>query len=834
MRASARAAQCHIRGLGPRAPSTRVGRALACAGGVVDALERFVFRRRGAVLVALAAFTLLTGWQALGIRLDTAFEKHLPLGHPYIKTFLKYRDQLVGVNRVIVVLQVREGDIWNPRFLRRLSKLTDAVAYLPGIDRRTVTSLWTPNIRYIEITEEGMRSEDMIGANVTVENLDQADVDRVRDRVLRSGLVGQLVANDFSAAMVAAEAIGVDLDTGQAVGTLDLARRLETAVRQPFQDDFTEVRIIGFAKLMGDIADAFWPGLPDLSWPSISRALRSVLVFFFIAFALTAAAVYAYARSWILTFLALFCSLVSGVWQFGVMHWLGYGIDPLAILVPFLVFAIGVSHGIQQVNLIAKRISVGDDSLGAARSAFRGLLVPGSMALVTDIVAFATLVLIPIPAVQDLGITAAIGVAFKVVSNLLMLPLMASYFRFDGGFAHRFARSEALSTRLMKLVGLVAGRRAAVSALGIFAVLFGVGTWQARNRQVGDLQAGATELRSDSRYNQDARFITGHFSFGLDVLTVLAETPKDSCIDYETLHYLDRFSWYMQNTPGVVSVMSAPVVARYINAAWNEGNLDWRDVPRNRYSLMQVTSSIPEALGLFNADCTLMPVSIFTVDHRAATIRQVVAAAETFRRENPSKKVRLRMASGNVGVQAATNQVLERAEGPMLAWAYASIVALVLLTYRDWRAVLCCCLPLSLGTVFGYWFMHEMEIGLKVATLPVMVLAVGIGVDYAFYIYNRLQYHVQAGFDVTTAYRQALLETGNAVVFTGLTLAVGVSTWAFSPLKFQADMGLLLAFMFLVNMVMAATALPAVAVVLDLLVPKRPRAGTQTLPPGGS
>jgi predicted RND superfamily exporter protein len=179
------------------------------------------------------------------------------------------------------------------------------------------------------------------------------------------------------------------------------------------------------------------------------------------------------------------------------------------------------------------------------------------------------------------------------------------------------------------------------------------------------------------------------------------------------------------------------------------------------------------------------------------------------------------MASGNVGIQAATNEVLERSELPMMLWAYASIVVVVIATYRDWRAIPCCALPLCLATFLGYWFMKEREIGLKVSTLPVMVLAVGIGVDYAFYIYSRLARHLQAGDPVTVAARQALFETGNAVVFTGITLAVGVSTWAFSPLQFQADMGLLLGFMFTTNMVAAVTILPALAVVLHGIFPRK-------------
>ena len=183
--------------------------------------------------------------------------------------------------------------------------------------------------------------------------------------------------------------------------------------------------------------------------------------------------------------------------------------------------------------------------------------------------------------------------------------------------------------------------------------------------------------------------------------------------------------------------------------------------------------------------------------------------------------VSIRLASGNMGVQAAVNEEIEISELPMMMYVYMTIIALVILTYRDWRATIACCVPLTLATFMGYWFMEVLEIGLTVATLPVMVLAVGLGVDYAFYIYNRIQFHLSQGDDVTLSFKKTLNETGMAVVFTALTLAIGVSTWAFSALKFQADMGLLLAFMFMINMVMAVTVLPALAVVLEMIVPRK-------------
>jgi len=225
--------------------------------------------------------------------------------------------------------------------------------------------------------------------------------------------------------------------------------------------------------------------------------------------------------------------------------------------------------------------------------------------------------------------------------------------------------------------------------------------------------------------------------------------------------------------------------------------------------------------GLSTADCRVQGVNLYLPDHRATTIQDVVAAVKEFRHANTLEGVNIRLASGNAGVQAATNEVLEAQELPMMLYVYAAILLLVWIAYRDWRAMLCCCLPLTVATWIGYWFMKEREIGLTVATLPVMVLAVGVGVDYAFYIYNRLQMHLARGLDISEALEHALTETGVATVFTALTLSVGVATWAFSSLKFQADMGELLTFMFLVNMVMAVTLLPAFAVTLDRLVPRR-------------
>ncbi len=772
---------------------------------MIKLIENILFGARPLILAIFGLVTLACAFFALQLRMDAGFEKQLPTGHEYIETFQEYRDRLFGSNRVVIVLAEREGTIWNEDFFKTYKDVTDELFYLPGVDRRTVTSLWTPNTRYLEITEEGINADDVIPGTVTVNNMTPEALEKIENNVIRGNFLGRLVAEDSTAAMVVAELLDIDPQTQEKLDYFDLADQLEQKIRVKYENDTYSVHIIGFAKLIGDIADG----------------AQTVFVFFFIAFVLTALSVHLYAQSWALTFLALFCSLTSLVWQFGVLTILGFGLDPLAVLVPFLVFAIGVSHGVQQINLITKEITAGANGEEAARASFRLLFIPGSMALITDLVGFGTLILIPIGMIQELAITASIGVALKIITNLVMLPLLASYFSFDEKFVDRANSARDFRLKIMGYVGKLAEPRIAVVIFFASIVLFGVAFWQSLGRHVGDLHAGAPELREDARYNQDSRFVVDKFALGLNLLTVVNETPSEACINHDIMQYLARFSWYMENVPGVAAVISLPTAAKGSSAGWNEGNLKYQTLPRNKFALVQAVGPVPTSSGLLDVDCTTLPLQIFTDDAKATTIQGVISGVKTWRAANPRDDVTIRLASGNVGVMAATNEEIETSELPMMLYVYATIILLVYLTYRDWRATICCCVPLTLATFLGYWFMKELEIGLKVATLPVMVLAVGLGVDYAFYIYNRLQFHLAEGLDITDSFKQSMFETGMAVVFTAITLAVGVSTWTFSPLKFQADMGLLLTFMFLINMIMSITVLPAIAVVLDMVFPRR-------------
>ena len=265
----------------------------------------------------------------------------------------------------------------------------------------------------------------------------------------------------------------------------------------------------------------------------------------------------------------------------------------------------------------------------------------------------------------------------------------------------------------------------------------------------------------------------------------------------------------MRNVEGVQSVAALSGGVRNVASGLKEGSLKWRTVPRDPYVLAQTGTYVPTGSGLLNADCSAMPVMVYTADHKAVTIERIVDAVKAFNAANPNEDIAFRLASGNVGVMAAVNEEVSASQFPILGYVYAAVIILCLIFFRSLAATVCIVVPLAAVSLLAYALMAALEIGLKVSTLPVVALGIGIGVDYGIYIYGRLRLHLAEGLDFAAAYERTLATAGAAVVLTGLTLAAGVATWIVAPLKLQADMGTVLTFMFLVNMIGAIVLLPS-------------------------
>ena len=936
--------------------------------------EPLIYARRRLTMGILLLITAFFAYEASLIQPDAGFDKSIPLKHPYMQVYKQYQESFGGANTILVALmQKGGGDIYNGKFLHRLKQVTDAVFFLPHIDRSQVQSLFTPNVTYIEVVEGGFFGTNVIPADYpTGEDVTPEMLAKVKDHVGKANIIGRLVSNDQRGAMVQADLLEIDPVTGEKLNYGQVAHMIEDKVRarfaspvkfiykakhdivygkdvkakpnSPFKvgevlfkqgevvtegyvpysgfkrwitdftaakhldentavdvevpgsaldveqtknDDYTpdlSIHIVGFAKVVGDVIDA----------------TQQVVGFFLLTLVMTMILLWLYVGSFKLAVLPLVCSITAVIWEFGLLRLFGKGLDPFAILVPFLILAVSVSHGVQYVNAWVGEIADnGRNSFDASLFTWRRLAIYGTMAIMTDVAGFAMIGLIPVGIIQEMALNACLGMLAIIVTNKVMMPIWLTWVSVGDpkAFKQKQEQRDSIFDGLWRTISGMTNPKAAVTALVICAVLLGWGLWKGKDLQVGDSQKGVPELLPDSRFNKDVDVIVHNFALGTDLIKVVAETDADACINHGVMQQIYRLAWHLDNTEGVQSTLSLPELSRLVYSIFVEGSPKFYVLAHNKDALGQAIKPITPPTGMLNESCSAMPIWTFLGDHRAVTINRVVDEVENFNKENSSEffethkdvdakycdaknearrdigvqKLKLQsmsdalhkkglsddqinadksiaaqqqkvseaqdklkgmdkecpvnfaLASGNVGVMAATNQLVEKLEKRILLYVYIAIVVCVYLSFFEWQSLVCIMLPLALVSWLAYAVMAILGIGMKIATLPVVALAVGIGVDYGIYVYATFADACAGGFSLREGYFKTLKMTGKAVVFTGITLGFGVATWLFSGLQFQRDMGKLLVFMFTANMFGAILILPAIA--SFLLKPRKLKPG---------
>ena len=761
-------------------------------------VEKLLFGNRPVILLFCALATVFFAIQATHLKLNVSFERMIPAHQPYIVNFYNHYDDLQSQgNAIEIAVQADHGTIIDAHYLQVLKELNDKVYLLSNVDRAFMTSLWTPSTRWVSVVSDGLTSGPVIDSGSYDGSPQQLKI--VAQNIIKMGRIGQLVSNDFTSSMIYVPLLQYDGLTRKQLDYGQLARELDQ-LRKEYAQQGVTLHIIGFGMVVGDMI----------------RGINKILVFFGISAVIAMGMLYWFTRCIRSTLLVVSASIIAVIWQMGILPLLGFELTPYSVLVPFLVFAIGMSHGAQKMNGVMQDIGRGSHPLVAARLTFRRLFLAGFAALICDATSFAVLLTIRINAIQQLALLASIGVGILIFTNLIMLPMTLSYTGVGKKAALRSLRNETSSTGrvdhpLWNILDKFTTKRYATGAILFAIVLGGIGLAAGRHVQVGDLNKGAPELRQNSQYNLDNAYIIHHYSTSSDILVVLVDTPPGACVAYPTLYAMDNLEWQLDQMPQVQSTHSLGSFAAHLTMLTTENSPKWYDIVRNQNLLDDFVEHLTPDLASFY--CDFVPIYVSLVDHKATTLTAVIGKINNFVANpvNQSPEFKISLAGGNAGIAAATNIVIEQANKMMLLLVYGTVILFCFVVFRSWRAVLCAVLPLILTSILAQALMVWFGIGVKVATLPVIALGVGIGVDYALYVLGIVIKLLRDGASLSEAYHRTLLFTGKVVLLTGFTLAAGVVTWTFAPIKFQADMGLLLSFMFLWNMLGAMILLPSLA-----------------------
>jgi hypothetical protein len=754
-----------------------------------------IMRYRLLILAAILVGTAFFALQLPRLRMYSEFNDLLPQNHSYIRLHNEIRDVFGGANIVLLAVEIENGDVFQPEVLETLYRITQEIDLLPGVDHNQIASLTHQKVRKIWITETGMvLSESFYDSQRPPQGEALA---RLREDVISSPRVyGRLVAPNLRSALVTAHFHEGHLDYQQIFTGLQKIRAENTRPG-------LRIYATGQPVLMG--------------W--VYYYVNELLLIFSLTGIVIVALLTYYFRRLFGVLVPLLCATLSAIWGLGFCALMGYNLDPLTLVIPVLISARAVSHAVQFIERFYEELERYGEREQASRATMAEMFLPGLLGIVTDASGLLLIAVGAFPLNTKLAYYSTFWAASITVTVILMLPLLLVYLPLprDIHLKHNALR------RILPLVARwCTERRSARAIVSVSAALVILALYFSTWLVVGTARPGSPILYPNSDYNRSAEMINREFP-GSEELFVVAETPQKGNIkDPQVLRYLEEFQQHMLDDPEVGGTKSIVDLVKLVNQINHHDDPKWAQIPRDAafvggvlFSYM-ASAPIPGSLDEYiDAHERRANVVVYYKDHKGATIARAIDRVKTFIASHPLDGVSLRLAGGLIGVTAAMNEEIISSNFMITVLVFVSVFLFVTAGYSSLVAALLVAAPLALATIWGEAFLALMGIGLNVNTAPVTAVGIGVGVDYAIYMMDRIKQEYARLGDLRAAAQEAITTSGMAVTFTASTLVSGIIFWAFlSSLRFQAEMSLLLSILMVTNMIGAMLLLPALTVLV--------------------
>ncbi len=755
-------------------------------------IENLVFAAPKAILGAILLVTVFFAFQIPGLKIFSEFSDLLPQKHPYIQLHNQIRDTFGGASQIVVSVEVDSGTIFTNKTLAVIHKLTQDVDSLPGVNHNLVSSLTHRTARKIWLTETGeLNSVAYYEASKT--NLDDAALDQLKKSVMANPRVyGLMVSPDMKAALIKAQLNEGDLD---------------------YEKTFQELQKVR-AQAAAPGIRVYATGQPVLiCW--VYTYLSQIIQIFLYTMALMVFLLVMHFRCFYGVFLPLLGIALSSIWGLGFISLLKWNLDPLNLVIPFLIAARAMSHSIQLVERYYGELAITLDSKQAARNAFDDLFRPGSLAIVVDAVGILVIALGAAPINIKLGYYAGFWAFSVIFTVLLVVPLLLLLLPQPKKTTNKFG---VLRDQIVRVISLAGNRSSALAILGAVAVLLVAGSIFAVKVKIGEAEPGSPLLYPKHDYNVSSKAINERFP-GSEELYIVARTADRGGLKRpEVLHAMETFQNHMLFDAGLGGVKSLPTLLRNVNGLIHNVEPRWSQIPDSAAEVgglmfaYMAGSPIPGALNEFlNSDGTDANMVFFYKDHQAETIQRAVALAkEGIAKTGGVKDFQILLGGGVVGVNAAINDAVYDDNRLVVPLVLFLSFLFVMVFYGSLHAGWLMVLPMIFATILTYAYMGINNISVNINTVPVIAVGIGVGIDYAIYIMNRIREEMAVLRDLPAAVMKALATTGFAVTFTAATLVAGIIMWVFlSDLRFQSDSALLLSIMLVLNALAALLLMPA-------------------------
>lgn len=760
-------------------------------------LHRFVefcIRNRTWVASVIAVVTVFMAFLAVRIEIKTVFDDLLPSNHPYIKVHEQFKQNFGGSNLVSIMLEVNDGDIFTPAVLSKIQKVTLDLQYVQGVNQFQIISLAAKKAKEVRSSTEGIDIKPLMWPTVPQS---AGEIAKLKEAVLRNPLIyGAYVSRDLKAALITVDFYDKEVRYDR---IFDQIGRIARSV----EGDGVVVRVVGEPMLYG--------------W--VNHYLPETGKIFLVTIAALIALLFVTMRTWRGTLLPLLAGIVSAVWALGMTRLAGMHLDPLLVVVAFLIMARAISHSVQLVIHFDDKLAEGaSDSTAAAKAAMFALFKPGMLGVIADAGCMIVVIFTPIPLLQKVAIIGAVWVSTIAVSACVLTPVLLSWIRRPRHYAHSFDIQPAFRW-LLHGCGRIATTRARYVVIAATIVIFVVSGLYAFKLKVGDANPGSPILWGDSRYNVDAAQINQRFSGADRMFVVLSGEHTDAIKEPKALATMTAFQSFMESQPEVGGSMSVADLVPMMNRTLHEGNPRYEEFGGNSAQNGEILYLFTSGTDPGDIDRLVDPqyknasVTIFFRDHQGETIRNAIAHVEEFARKNADSPIRFQLAGGLIGVLAATNEIILAKQIESIALALLVLVICCAVVYRSLSAGMFFMVPVLLSNTLTFAFMAWKGIGMNINTLPIAALGIGLGVDYAFYVVDEIRGGLQKGKTLFASIEYSLLSAGRGVLITAATLITSVAIWYLSSIRFQAEMGILMALWLFISAASSLLLMPTLVVV---------------------
>jgi len=750
---------------------------------------------RKAALGMLILITAVMGFFAARVEIKTVFADLLPQNHPFVQVNNRFKQVYGGSNMVSIMVEVENGDIFDPAVLAKIKKVTEEAAQTPGADQFQVTSIASKKLKDITSSTEGIKTSPLMFPGLP---RNAEEISQLKKAITNNPLVyGAYVSRDFKAALITVDFYDHLVDYRAIFTHL-------TRVVEEHQRAGTHIRVVGDPMLYGWVIHYFG----ETTKLFIGAVLALLGILFLIA------------RTWHGTLIPVIAAAMSAVWAIGFSGLLGYNLDPLVVVVAFLITALAISNSIQIVQRFDHNLAHGIEQtpLDSGRASLKKLFRPAMLAVVADAGCMIVVALTPIPLLQKIAIIGGFWVLSLAVCAVVLPALLVTCTRRPTRWAHPLNVQPALQA-VLRLCAHLATSRWRFLVVGVSAAIFVGSGIYALNLKVGDANPGSPILKADSTYNRDASAINGAFQGSDRMFVVLSSERADAIKDPVTLRSMESFQRYMEAQPEIGGTVSIVDVLPAVNRVLHEGNPHYLELGpdagvNGELAYLFVSGSDPGDLQRFTSnDFKNASVTLFFRDHQGDTIRNAVARINQFVTANPLADGAYLLAGGLVGVLAAVNEVILAGQIEAIALALLFLLILCALTYRSLAAGTFFMIPVVLSNTLTFSYMAYHGIGLNINTLPVVALGIGLGVDYSFYVVDAIREDMRQHGRLDEAIVHSLKSAGMGVLTTVLTLVVGVSLWAMSSLRLQAEMAALIAIWLSISAAASLVLMPALVYV---------------------